>query len=35
MADRQLDELRARRVELDEIIDELKALRDATEAAGR
>jgi DNA-binding transcriptional MerR regulator len=35
MADRQLDELRARRVELDEIITELKALRDATEAAGR
>jgi DNA-binding transcriptional MerR regulator len=35
MADRQLDELRARRVELDEIIDELKALRDTTAAAGR
>ena len=35
LADRQLDELRTRRVELDEIIDELKALRDATEAAGR
>jgi DNA-binding transcriptional MerR regulator len=34
MADRQLDELRARRVELDEIIDELKALRDTTAAAG-
>jgi DNA-binding transcriptional MerR regulator len=30
MADRQLDELRARRVELDEIITELKALRDNT-----
>lgn len=29
MADRQLDELRARRVELDEIIDELQALRDS------
>jgi DNA-binding transcriptional MerR regulator len=35
MADRQLEELRARRVELVEIIDELKALRDATAAAGR
>ena len=30
LADRQLDELKARRVELDEIISELKALRDAT-----
>jgi DNA-binding transcriptional MerR regulator len=32
LADRQLDELKARRVELDEIIAELKALRDATAA---
>ncbi|MEJ6389268.1 MerR family transcriptional regulator [Gymnodinialimonas ulvae] len=31
-ADRQLDELAKRRVELDEIIAELKALRDATAA---
>jgi len=30
LADRQLEELRARRVELDEIIAELKALRDAS-----
>ncbi|MBF9043659.1 MerR family DNA-binding protein [Rhodobacterales bacterium HKCCE4037] len=29
-ADRQLDELRARRAELDEVIAELKALRDET-----
>jgi DNA-binding transcriptional MerR regulator len=35
LADRQLAELADRRVELDEIITELKALRDATEAAGR
>lgn len=32
LADRQLDELRAQRVELDEIIVELKALRDETSA---
>lgn len=30
LADRQLEELQARRVELDEIIAELKSLRDAT-----
>ena len=35
LADRQLAELAARRVELDEIIAELKALREATAAAGR
>lgn len=34
MADRQLEELAARRVELDEIIAELKALRAQTAAAG-
>ena len=35
LADRQLAELAARRVELDEIISELRALREATAAAGR
>ena len=34
MADRQLEELAARQVELDEIIAELKALRAQTAAAG-
>jgi DNA-binding transcriptional MerR regulator len=33
LADRQLDELRQRRDELDEIIDELKSMRDRTEAS--
>ncbi|MEJ6395459.1 MerR family DNA-binding transcriptional regulator [Gymnodinialimonas sp. 2305UL16-5] len=33
MADAQLDELKQRRVELDEIIDELKSLRDETAAS--
>jgi hypothetical protein len=35
LADRQLDELKARRVELDEIISELKALRDNTATGER
>jgi DNA-binding transcriptional MerR regulator len=35
LADRQLDELKARRVELDEIISELKTLRDNTATGER
>lgn len=34
LADAQLAELNARRIELDEIIDELKSLRDATASGG-